>query len=88
MNVRVGVIAACLALAGCSNREPVVIECSMDDSLVFAADAPTARWHVTEAGVLAVRSSDGWLYRRMQENETCSARPGTLATYAPEQVTP
>ena len=68
---RLAPLAAILALSACSTAEPVDIECSVDDTLVFVAPGAII-WSVTDSGVLNTYSpTDGRLYRRMQENETC-----------------
>ena len=68
---RLALLAAILALSACSQGAPVDVECSVDDTLVFVAPGAT-RWDVTDNGILKTYSPDeGYLYRRMQENETC-----------------
>lgn len=66
-------LSLALALSACSTAEPVDIECSVDDTLVFVAPGATD-WTVTDTGILVTYSrDDGKLFRRMQENETCRA---------------
>ena len=70
---RLALLAAILALSACSQGAPVDVECSVDDTLVFVAPG-AINWRVTDSGVLNTYSpTDGRLYRRMQENETCRA---------------
>ena len=84
---RAWIAIALVALAGCADREPVVIECCVDDTLVFVAEGVRS-WDM-DAGSIRIIGED-WrkLARRMQENETCTERAGDLHDYAPEQVTP
>lgn len=49
--------------------EPVTVECSIDDTLVFVAYGATA--FRARDGMVAVNTEDGRMFRRMQENETC-----------------
>ena len=68
---RIAILTAILALSACSQGAPVDVECSVDDTLVFVA-LGVEYWDVTDNGILETYSpADGYLYRRMQENETC-----------------
>lgn len=72
---RIGVLLVVLVLAGCAkrDREPRLIECSVDDTLVFVAPGVTG-WDVSNNGLLTTYSpTDGRMYRKMQPNETCRA---------------
>lgn len=73
MRTSIYFLLTALLLGGCSS-DPVTVECSVDDTLVFVAPDVTA-WGV-EPGTSVLNvwgGPDGRMVRRMQENETCKA---------------
>lgn len=70
--IRLAALAMAILATGCTQREPVTLECSIDDTVVFVAFGVN-EWGVADVTepVLYTYGTDGRMVRRMVANETC-----------------